>query len=122
MGEQEHGAGVVVLQRFLISSTPGGDVGRKSTHGECERLQVEARVDATASVEAVLRIDFVEVLHDPGVDNAAIVVERMFEESTHEGVGVEHQVLADFAAGVGEAIGKLRSTSRAAAGGAFRRR
>ena len=56
VGEQEHGAGVVVLQRLLIRRSPSRNVGGKSAQGECERLQVKTRVDATASVEAVLRM------------------------------------------------------------------
>src|SRR6185312_16592322 len=45
VGEQEHGAGVVALQRFLISSTPGGNVGREGAHGEAQRLELEAGID-----------------------------------------------------------------------------
>ena len=68
----------------------------------------EPRVDAAAAVESALRIGLVEVEHHPGVLDALVLVQRMLELRVHPEVGVEHQVLADHAAGVGQPVRKAR--------------
>src|SRR5271167_1310146 len=52
-------------------------------------------------------VEFVKIVEDAADGKALVIVQRMLEDADGKRAAVEHQMLADFAAAVGEAVGKL---------------
>ena len=107
-------------QRLLVARAPAWRVRRQPVEAHAERRLVAARGQASAAVEAALRIGRHEVDDAGAGDHALVLVQRMLEEPARAGAVAEHQILADDAVRVRQAVGKFRPTSRAAAGAAIR--
>ena len=92
----------------LERRAPGRHVGRHAHEREQDRRrrQQRPRVDAAAAVETARGIGIVEVVDDPRDLHALVVVQLVLEHAVRQRVGVEHQVAADEAARVGEAVRK----------------
>ena len=73
------------------------------------RLRPDARVEAAAAVVAALRIGVVEIVHDARDLHALVFVQLVLEDAERTRVVVEHEVLADQAARIRQAVGKLRA-------------
>src|SRR5580704_12320021 len=102
------GAREVVAQDFLERLAPAGRAGREAAQGETYRRHVETRVQAAAAVEAnFVGVQLVKIVEDAADGEAFVIVERLFKYSRGNAAAVEHQILADIAAAIGEAIGKL---------------
>ncbi len=97
----------VVVHRELPLQV--GAPGSRPGHGVVDRGPEERAdggpcVDAAAAVEAAAGIGLVEVHHHPRRDHALVLVERLGEARPRLRVVVEHQVPADEAARVREAV------------------
>src|SRR5882724_596300 len=109
VGEDFNGAREVVCDSVLEFFSPARSVGRETAaSGEINRRHVKACVETSAAVEAdLLRIEFVEIMEDAADGETFVVVELLIKEAERNSAGVEHEILADVAAGVGEAVGKF---------------
>src|SRR5580704_5483212 len=102
------GAREVVAQDFLERLAPAGRAGREAAQGETYRRHVETRVEAAAAMEAnFIGVQLVKIVEDAADGEAFVIVERLFKYGRRDAAAVEHQIFADIAAAVGEAIGKL---------------
>src|SRR5258708_19499675 len=54
-----------------------------------------------------LRVQFIKIVQDAADGVAFVVVGLLFKNTDRDGVAVEHQILADVTAGVGETVRKL---------------
>src|SRR5208337_3354618 len=104
MSHNIHGASEILLQRLLVFSAPLRQTLGQSNRRERYGRPQEPRVNAAAAVEAVLGIDFVEVMHDARDLNALVLVQWVLKQSSYKRVGIEHEVFADQPAGVGQPI------------------
>src|ERR1700722_2441217 len=101
MREQGHGARKVLPNRLLVFEPPVRHIVWEAPERKSRRIEVEARVNRAAAVEAASRIGGIVVVNQPRYLNTLVLVERMLEESARFGAVVPHQVLADQPAGVG---------------------
>src|SRR6266403_3530249 len=107
--EDLDGAREVMGDGVLEFFAPARRIRRQAaTSGEIDRGHIKARVETPAAVEAdSLRIEFVEIVEDAADSESFVVVQLFIENTERNSTGVEHEILADEAAGVGEAIREL---------------
>src|SRR5882757_1036084 len=109
VGEDFNRAREVVRNGVLEFLAPARSVGRETAAGsEVNRRHVKACVEAAAAVKTdFLRIELVEIMEYATHGETFVVVELLIKEAERNSAGVEHEILADVAAGVGEAVGEL---------------
>ena len=100
---------VQLWARAALKSFPQrGEPGGKSAKTESDRGHVKTGVESAAAVEAdFLRVEFVEIVKDAADGVALVVVGLLFKNADGDRAGVEHQIFADVAAGIGEPVGKF---------------
>ena len=129
VGVFQHGVqrdGVMLLREVLADRDHAGAVAKKLAIGVVVRLPPgdAARCHAgygghhgalaadeferPAAHEAAAEVGFVELLAPDAVVRAAVAIHFLIEITVDLGVRVEHEVLADKAAGIGDAVGKFR--------------
>src|SRR4029077_9873280 len=102
------GACEVVTQDFLERLAPAGRTGREAAQGEAYRRHIEACVEAPAAVEAnFIGVQLVKIVEEAADGQTFVVGERLFKYGSGNAAAVEHQIFADVATAIGEAIGKL---------------
>src|ERR1700735_989646 len=103
-----HRAREVVRYCILETLAPARRTWGQNTSGKTNRRQIKSRIDPAAAVEAeLLRVEFVKIMNDAADRKSLVVVERLFKHSDRNGTRIEHQMLADESAGIGESIRKL---------------
>src|ERR1700730_2197180 len=108
MAKNLHGAREIVAQNILEALAPSRRAWRKAAQGEADGRHIETGVETAAAVETdFVGIEFVKIVENAADCETFVVVERMFEYAHGHGAAVEHEMLADFAAAVSEAVGKL---------------
>src|SRR5690349_4827518 len=113
MSDDFHRARVVVRQCSLEFFSPSRSFRWQAAQvvtagGEIDGSHVEARVHTAATAKSsLLGVEFVEVVKDAAYGDTLVVIQRMFKNSHSRRAGIQHQVLANEAAGIGEAIGEL---------------
>src|SRR6266849_2304047 len=109
MARDLHGASEIVRQGGLEILAPAWRSRRESAKGKADGSEIEASIESTTAVEAeFLRIQLVEVVQHAADVVALVIVQGVLEQTDNEPVAVEHDVFADQAAGIGEAVGELR--------------
>ena len=108
MAKDLDGAREVVAQHFFEVLAPSRSVRRQAAQCQTDRRQIEPRVKPAAATEAdLIRVEFVKVVEDPADSETFLVVERVLKNARGNRAAVEHQMLADHSAAIGEAIWKL---------------
>src|SRR5580693_5945514 len=108
MAENFHRAAEVVSQGSLEVLAPARRSGREPVKTKGDGSEIEASIEPAAAVEAhFLCIEFVEVVKHAADAIPLVIVERMLVERRDGAAAIEHEVFADQAAGVGEAVGEL---------------
>src|SRR5207244_7614004 len=114
-----HGQRCAVAEHFKSTSeivgksslelfSPARSSGRQSAQSKSDRRHVEAGVETAAAVEAdLVGVELVEIVQDAADGKAFVIVELFVENADGNGAGVKHQILADVAAGIGQAIRKF---------------
>jgi len=75
---------------------------------ESHGRKIETRVNSATAVETdFLRVEFVKVMKDAADREAFVVVERFVENAHRNATAIEHEILANKAAGIRQAVGKL---------------
>ena len=106
-------ARVIVRQRSLEFLSPSRSSRRQATAAvaaqcKADGHEVEARVKPTAAAESdFLRIEFVEVMQDATYSDPLVIIQGMFKYGHGGGTGVHHQIFADEAARIREAVGEF---------------
>src|SRR5271157_5010594 len=99
MAENLKGPREVVAESGFEILPPTGSSGGQAAHGKVNRGDVESGVESTAADEAdLLRIEFVEIVHDAADGKTFKVVGRIVEEPQRNGAAIKHEVLADVTA------------------------
>src|SRR5262249_28125333 len=93
-------------QRGLEALPPFWGIRRQSAEREIHRIPIEAPVDSSAAIEAALGIGIIVIVQYARDVETLVVVEGMFEHAADGDAGVHHEVLADEAAGIGQAFGE----------------
>src|SRR5690242_2068949 len=103
-----HAPRKVMFERGFKIFTPARRLGGHSAEGKRDRSESVAGVEAAASIKAHLfMIEFVEVVKHAADAVAFVVVERLIVNTEDAAVDIEHQILADQAAGICQAIREL---------------
>src|SRR6267143_1664627 len=113
VGQTERGQAPGVLQIGIEGKAVVFDRQRsamaENLHGAIEIVsESEARVETAAPVETdLIVIKLIKIVEDAADGVAFVVVERMLKLGKYGAAAIEHQILANEAAGVGEAIREL---------------
>src|SRR5712691_33151 len=108
MTEDLQGARVIVRQRVFEPFAPARSAGGQGAGSKSYGRPIEARVESSSTVESnLLGIQLVKVVQEAADREALVIVEGMLEDARAGRVAVEHQIFANDAAGIGEAIGEL---------------
>src|SRR5882724_2123252 len=108
MAENLHGAIEIVSESGFEVLAPARRIGRETRESKADGSEIEARVETAAPVETdFIVIKLIKIVEDAADGVAFVVVERMLKLGKYGAAAIEHQILADKAAGVGKAIGKL---------------
>ena len=101
-------AGKIVGECCLELLTPARSSSREGAERKSDGRHIESGIESAAAVEAdFLCVEFVEIVKDAADGETFVVVELLIEKPERNAAGVEHEILADVAARVGEAVGKL---------------
>src|SRR5262245_22859924 len=73
-----------------------------------ERSKVLPAVQTAPSVKSAFGVGVIEVVYDARDLHTLVFVERVLEDAPGRWIGVEHQILAHFAAAVGQAVPEAR--------------
>src|SRR6266566_3625719 len=101
-----HSARKIFTQKGLIGAAPCRSITREAAEAEADRRDCKARVKTPAATVTVLSAGLIKVVEDTRNRCALVIIERMFVDSEDFEETVRHQVLADQARGIGEAIGE----------------
>src|SRR5882724_1363234 len=105
MAEHFKSTSEIVGKSSLELFSPARSSGRQSAQSKSDRRHVEAGVETAAAVEAdLVGVELVEIVQDAADGKAFVIVELFVENADGNGAGVKHQILADVAAGIGQAI------------------
>ena len=106
-----HHAGAVAEQLAIgavVFGAPRQAADLHAMHRGHHRVLAAGELERVAAHEPAGAVGLVELLAPDAVARTAIAVQRLVELAGDPRVGMEHQVLADQAGGIGEAVGEAR--------------
>src|SRR6516165_4810992 len=106
-----HHAGAVAEELTIgavVFGTPRQATDVHAIHGGHHRPLAARELECVAPYEPARTVRFVELLAPDAVPGAAITVKRLVEIAGDPRIGMEHQILADQAAGIGKARREAR--------------